>query len=229
MLISKRVQLLILLSFLVLFSAQVSADSVSFVLGERTLCKDLEGVDVAILQRKLCQLGFYASNKVDGIYGQMTCDAVKELQKFYGIAVDGIAGPETIALLPVDMTVSSRSEYDRSEILILARVIHGEARGESFKGQVGVGAVILNRVEHSAFPDTIREVVLEDGQFSCIFDGQVNYYPSSESLNAARAALMGYDPTRGALFFYNPTIATNVAWISKRTVATLIDNHLFLY
>lgn len=223
----KKAGLVILL--LLLICGQVDASSNYYELGERVLKKGMEGVDVAILQQRLCLLGLYDSGDVDGIYGPKTVEAVKELQRRCGIKADGIVGPETIGCLPLDMPVSSRADYNREDILILARVIHGEARGESFKGQVGVGAVILNRIKHPSFPNTIREVVMEDGQFSCLFDGQINYYPTEQSLDAARAALAGYDPTRGALFFYNPAIATNVAWISKRPVAKKIGNHLFLY
>ncbi len=217
------------LLLLLLICGQVGASSNYYDLGERILKKGLEGVDVAILQQRLCLLGLYNSDDIDGIYGPMTVEAVKELQRRCDLKADGILGPKTIECLPHDLPVSSRADFNREEILILARVIHGEARGELFKGQVGVGAVILNRVKHPSFPNTIREVVMEDGQFSCIFDGQINYYPTEEALDAARAALAGYDPTRGALFFYNPAIATNVAWISKRPVAERIGNHLFLY
>lgn len=201
-----------------------------FSLGERLLRQGDEGVDVAILQRSLAQLGLYDENKIDGIFGPATDRGVRALQEKKGLEVDGLVGPKTLAQLPEEKpALTSRSDLDREDIILLARVIHGEARGESFRGQVGVGAVILNRVESDKFPGTIREVILEDGQFSCIFDGQINYYPSETTLEAARAALLGYDPTRGALFFYNPSIATNLAWISGRTVAIRIGNHVFAY
>ena len=113
------------------------------------------------------------------------------------------------------------------DIIQLAYLINGEARGESFKGKVAVGAVVLNRVKSDKFPNSIREVILQEGQFSCISDGQANLYPMKSSIAAAKAALLGYDPTNGALFFYNPKIATNVAWISERPVVARIGQHVF--
>ena len=92
---------------------------------------------------------------------------------------------------------------------------------------MAVGAVVLNRVKSPGFPNTIREVILQEGQFSCILDGQANLYPSQSCIEAAKAAILGYDPTGGALFFYNPRIATNVEWISKRPVITRIGDHVF--
>ncbi|MCG8515784.1 MAG: cell wall hydrolase [Halanaerobiales bacterium] len=92
---------------------------------------------------------------------------------------------------------------------------------------VAVGAVILNRVASNKFPDTIREVIMQKGQFCSRVDGQAMYYPSQKSIEAAKAALLGYDPSHGSLFFYNPRIATNLTWISTRPVVTSIGEHLF--
>jgi N-acetylmuramoyl-L-alanine amidase len=197
----------------------------NLILGNRVLREGDEGADVAILQQKLADLSLY-NGPIDGLYGSATKKAVKTLQKKYGLTVDGVAGEQTFQVLPKENLVS-RMDISREDILLLARIIHGEARGESFKGKVAVGAVVLNRVESKRFPDSIREVILQKGQFSCLIDGQAHYYPSEESINAAKAALLGYDPTYGSLYFYNPKVATNLTWISSRPVTVRIGNHLF--
>jgi len=197
----------------------------NLILGNRVLREGDEGADVAILQQKLADLSLY-NGPIDGLYGSATKKAVKTLQKQYGLTVDGVAGEQTFQVLPKENLVS-RMDISREDILLLARIIHGEARGESFKGKVAVGAVVLNRVESKRFPDSIREVILQKGQFSCLIDGQAHYYPSEESINAAKAALLGYDPTYGSLYFYNPKVATNLTWISSRPVTVRIGNHLF--
>ncbi|HHU92844.1 MAG TPA: cell wall hydrolase [Halanaerobiaceae bacterium] len=202
-----------------------AAESYNLVLGERVLRKGDEGADVAILQRKLKEIGIYKGG-IDGIFGAGTEEAVRNLQKKYKLTVDGIVGEKTINVLPADNLIS-RMDVSREEIIQLAYLINGEARGESFRGKVAVGAVVLNRVKSPGFPNTIREVILQEGQFSCILDGQANLYPSQSCIEAAKAAILGYDPTGGALFFYNPRIATNVEWISKRPVITRIGDHVF--
>lgn len=194
-------------------------------LGSRVLEYGDEGSDVAILQQRLTDLKFY-EGKIDGIYGKKTAEAVKRLQKAHGLKVDGIAGESTYKKLP-DYNIYSRMDITREQIILLARLIHGEARGEGFAGKVAVGAVILNRVEDKNFPDTIREVILQQGQFSSLIDGQANLFPDQKSINAARAALVGYDPTHESLFFYNPEVATNISWISKRRVTLKIGGHVF--
>lgn len=198
--------------------------SYHFTLGDRVLRKGIEGADVAILQQKLKEAGIY-NGKIDGLYGANTMKAVRIFQELNNLKVDGIAGAKTINELPKSQLMS-RMDVSREEIIQLAYVIHGEARGENFRGQVAVGAVILNRVKDSRFPNNIREVVLQENQFSCFIDGQVNYYPSKTSIDAAKAALLGYDPSNGALFFYNPRIA-NLNWISDRPVVTEIGRHIF--
>ena len=194
-------------------------------LGNRVIEYGDEGSDVAILQQRLSNLKFY-QGKIDGIYGEKTVGAVKRLQKAYGLKIDGIAGSSTIKYLP-DNNIYRRMDITRDQIILLARVIHGEARGESFEGKVAVGAVILNRVDNKNFPDTIREVILQRGQFSSLIDGQANLFPDQQAINAARAALVGYDPTYGSLYFYNPDVATNISWISQRPVTLKIGDHVF--
>ncbi len=194
-------------------------------LGNRVLQYGDEGSDVAILQQRLSHLEFY-KGKIDGIYGKKTEEAVQRLQKAYGLTVDGIAGKSTYKYLP-NNNIYHRMDITRDQIILLARVIHGEARGESFAGKVAVGAVILNRVDDKNFPNSIREVILQRGQFSSLIDGQANLFPDQKSINAARAALVGYDPTHESLYFYNPDVATNISWISKRPITLKIGDHVF--
>lgn len=217
---------IILLIMLFIYINEIKAESsYHLILGERVLSKGDEGADVALLQQKLKELSIYRG-KIDGLYGPSTEGAVRTFQRRNGLLVDGIAGEQTIANLPHDSLIS-RMDISREEIIQLAHIIHGEARGESFRGKVAVGAVIMNRVKSSRFPDTIREVILQKGQFSCLIDGQANFYPSRSSISAAKAALLGYDPTYDSLFFYNPQVATNLKWISGRPVVVKIGEHLF--
>ncbi len=112
------------------------------------------------------------------------------------------------------------------DLEILARIIHAEARGESFEGQVAVGAVVLNRVQHPDFPKSIREVVYQPGQFTAVEDRQINLKPDDKAYQAAEAALEGQDPSNGAIFYYNPKIATD-RWIKSRNIIRSIGNHKF--
>ncbi|MGM0437562.1 MAG: cell wall hydrolase [Bacillota bacterium] len=118
-------------------------------------------------------------------------------------------------------------KIDNEDKEILARAIHAEARGEPFKGQVAVGAVVLNRVKSSSFPNTIEKVVYQDGQFSSVKDGQINLLPNENAYKAAQEALEGNDPSKGALFFYNPKTAKTIWWLGTRQKLTTIGNHVF--
>lgn len=124
----------------------------------------------------------------------------------------------------------SRGNIPREELMLLARLIHAEARGESFEGQVAVGAVIMNRLASPYFPKTIPEVVFQKSyrvyQFSPVGDGSINLEPDEEAFEAAKQALSGKDPTDGALFFYNPDISKD-QWIRTLPVVTRIGNHVF--
>jgi N-acetylmuramoyl-L-alanine amidase len=215
--------LLIMVSFVNLKEAK-ALDLDEF--GSRALSRGDEGIDVAVLQQKLKQLNYY-SGSTDGIYGGGTVEAVKRFQNDNGLKVDGVFGQSSFDLMP-ELKAELNYNISRDEIILLARIIHGEARGEDFRGKVAIGSVILNRIKSNRFPDTIRDVILQKGQFSSLMDGQANYYPGEEELQAARAALLGYDPTLGSIFFYNPDIATNTAWISKRNFVTRIGGHVFL-
>ena len=122
----------------------------------------------------------------------------------------------------------AESGSNTSDIQLLARAINGEARGEPYEGQVAVGAVILNRVKHSSFPNTIAGVIYQKGAFTAVSDGQINVPIAENSTvyKAAQDALNGWDPTNGAIYYYNPDTATN-SWIWSRPVITTIGKHKF--
>ena len=217
--------LIMLLFMFLLINNETKAEGYNLELGSRILEFGSEGADVALLQKILKDLNYY-NGDIDGIYGKGTFVAVKSFQEANGLSIDGIVGPNTIKYFK-NTSLFNSMHVDREEAIILARVINGEARGETFEGKVAVGAVIINRVESSEFPDTIREVILQQGQFSSLLDGQANPYPVESSIAAAKAALIGYDPSMDSLYFYNPEVATNLDWIRKRPVTLIIGNHVF--
>lgn len=182
------------------------------------------GDEVSAIQNMLKKKGYY-TGAVDGVFGTKTQTAVKNFQKAAGLTVDGIAGPQTLKALGIS-GVSNGIGYSSNDYTLLARIISAEARGESYLGQVAVGAVILNRVEHPSFPDTISGVIYQNGAFSCLYDGQFYAAISSSAYTAARDALNGLDPSGGAIYYYNPKTATN-KWIRSRPVITTIGNHVF--
>jgi len=180
------------------------------------------GSEVRKIQTVLKRLGYYTGS-VDGIYGSKTKKAVTSFQRDCGLTADGICGPKTLLYLGLS---GSSSGYSNEDVTLLAKVISAEARGESYEGQVAVGAVVLNRVAHPSFPDTISGVVYQNGAFSCVYDSNW-YQPVADSAKrAAQDALNGWDPTGGAVYYYNPA-KTNDKWIRTRTVVTVIGNHYF--
>lgn len=181
------------------------------------------GNEVRQIQSKLKQLGFYKGS-IDGIYGTNTQKAVISFQKSCGLKADGIAGPKTLLYLGLDSNNSTA--LSSNDIYLLAKVIEGEARGEGYTGQVAVGAVILNRVDHSSFPDSISGVVYQSGAFDCVYDSNWKVEPSSTAKKAANDAINGWDPTGGAIYYYNPA-KTNNKWIRSRPVITVIGRHYF--
>ena len=184
------------------------------------------GEEVRQIQTKLKRWGYYSGN-VDGIYGTQTLNAVKYFQRKNGLAVDGIAGPKTLAAMGImNSSNSSSSSTSSSDLNLLARIIYGEARGEPYTGQVAVGAVVLNRVRHSSFPNTIAGVIYQKGAFDAVADGQINYTPNSTAIKAAQDALNGWDPSYGAIYYFNPATATN-KWIWSRPPTVTIGNHRF--
>jgi N-acetylmuramoyl-L-alanine amidase len=185
------------------------------------------GREVRNIQSRLKDWGYY-TGAVDGIYGSKTVAAVKKFQKKHNLRVDGIAGPATLSAigLPSGTSAGSVHGYSQSDYQLLGRIISAEARGESYTGQVAVGAVVLNRVKSASFPDSIAGVVYQKGAFSAVTDGQFDQPVSSTSLKAARDAMAGWDPSGGALYYYNPA-KTNNAWMHSRPVITTIGNHRF--
>jgi N-acetylmuramoyl-L-alanine amidase len=162
---------------------------------------------------------------VDGIYGSATKSAVQYFQRSNGLTADGVCGPATLTALGISST-SSSSSSGSADVALLAKVISAEARGEPYNGQVAVGAVILNRVNHPSFPNSIAGVVYEPGAFTCMVDGQIDQPVSDSAYRAAQDALNGVDPSGGAIYYFNPSTATS-AWIWSRPLITVIGNHRF--
>lgn len=188
------------------------------------------GENVTKVQKRLIQYG-YLSGSADGKYGEKTRDAVILFQRRNGLTVDGKVGSKTAAALGVTLTSSSRTSSQTSAIVssdhrLLAKLVYAEARGESYKGQVAVAAVVLNRVSSASFPNTISGVVYQKGAFSCVSNGSINNTPDNEAIRAALDAMNGWDPTNGCLYYYNPRL-TDDQWIRTRTVVTVIGNHSF--
>ena len=188
------------------------------------------GEEVRQIQTKLKRWGYYNGN-VDGIFGSGTLEAVKWFQRKNGLQVDGIAGKKTLEAMGIfNSSNSSNSNSSVStnsnDLNLLARVIYGEARGEPYTGQVAIGAVVLNRVRNSSFPNTIAGVVYQSGAFDAVSDGQINLTPNSTAKKAAQDALNGWDPTYGAIYYFNPKTATN-KWIWSRPMTVTIGNHRF--
>ena len=182
------------------------------------------GEEVKEIQRRLKKWDYYNGN-VDGIYGTKTKSAVIKFQKKNGLKADGIAGKNTLKKMGI-YGKSNNNSSSNSDLNLLARVISAEARGEKYTGQVAVGAVSLNRVAHSSFPDTVSGVVYQSGAFDCMYDGQINEKVTDSAYKAAQDAINGWDPSGGAIYYYNPKTAKS-SWIKKRPVILTIGNHVF--
>lgn len=184
------------------------------------------GTEVRTIQEKLKRWGYY-SGSVDGIYGSQTVSAVKSFQKKNRLTVDGIAGTQTLKAMGITSSSSSSSSSNNSSnVNLLARVVYGEARGEPYTGQVAVAAVVLNRVKSSKFPNSISGVVYQSGAFDAVADGQINMTPDTTAKKAAQDALNGWDPSYGAIYYFNPSTATN-KWIWSRQMTVTIGKHRF--
>lgn len=216
---------ILLLNTLVLAFAQ-SALAVSYRQGD-------SGSAVTTIQTKLKRWGYF-DGPVDGIYGSKTSKAVRSFQRKNGLTADGVAGPATLKALGMEQTSqnSGSSQTGSSggnasgDVALLAKVISAEARGEPYDGQVAVGAVILNRIAHPSFPNTLAGVVYEPGAFTCMVDGQIDQPIASSAYQTARDALNGADPSGGAIYYFNPVTATS-AWIWSRPLLTVIGKHRF--
>jgi N-acetylmuramoyl-L-alanine amidase len=194
-----------------------------------TLYWGSRGNEVIEVQRRLKNWGYY-DGPVDGVYGADTYRAVREFQSKNGLAVDGVVGNETKKALgmPLDepQYQATRGVTSRDNTYLMAQAIYGEARGEPYVGQVAVGAVIMNRVNHPSFPNTIPGVIFQPGAFTAVSDGQIYLVPDDSALKAAGDALSGWDPTGGCIYYYNPAKTTN-KWIWSRPVVKVIGKHRF--
>ena len=179
------------------------------------------GDEVIQIQKKLKQWGYY-NGAIDGSYGNKTYQAVKNFQSKNGLTADGVAGTKTLEALGI----STKKTTANNNVNLLARAISGEARGEPYEGQVAVGAVILNRVNSSKFPNTLAGVIYQSGAFDSVKDGQINMEPTSAALKAAQDALSGWDPTGGCIYFFNPSTSTS-KWIWSRPIVRTIGKHCF--
>ena len=177
-----------------------------------------QSAEVTDLQYRLRTLDLY-EGPLDGHYGLGTKAAVIKFQKEYGAYPDGMAGPATWRQL-------KKYTLSQEEMDIMARVIYSEARGESYEGQVAVGAVVMNRLQSSQFPDNIQDVVFQKNAFTAVSDGQYWLTPNQTAYMAALDAIRGWDPTGNALYYFNPETATS-KWIWTRTPILQIGKHVF--
>ena len=211
----KRIAALLAAALLLFAALCVSAANISY--GSR-------GDTVKKIQQRLKQWGYYTGS-VDGIFGSGTLAAVKSFQSKNGLKADGIVGKQTAAAMGIALS-EAPAQTSTGDVWLLARIIYGEARGEPYKGQVAIAAVVLNRVKSPSFPNTIAGVIYQKGAFDAVSDGQINLAPNETAVRAARDALNGWDPTNGCLFYYNPATATS-RWMLSRPVLLRIGSHAF--
>lgn len=186
------------------------------------------GSVVREIQTRLKRWGYYTGT-VDGVYGYRTYTAVKKFQGKNGLAADGVAGNRTLSALGINTGTAAATTTrvsSNQDLMLLARLINGEARGEPYEGQVAVGAVIMNRMRDPRFPKTIAGIIYQPGAFTAIVDGQIHAEMAPNSINAARDALNGWDPSGGAVFYFNPATSTN-KWIWSRPLIKVIGKHRF--
>ena len=185
------------------------------------------------MKRTLSSIAYPA---VAGVVREQTKAAVIAFQKKNGLTADGVVGKSTYKALGMTDSYNAlagsanvsggTNGYSSADVYLLAKTIHAEGRGEPYTGQVAIGAVILNRVRHPAFPNTVSGVVYQKHAFTAVSDGQINRTPNDTAMKAARDAINGWDPTGGALYYYNPAVATS-AWIFDRQTVTVIGKHVF--
>jgi N-acetylmuramoyl-L-alanine amidase len=217
----------------------------------RNLAYGSVGYDVNELQSRLRLLGYYWG-KIDGIFGWKTYWAVRTFQYNFGMKATGFVDLKTkmklVAATPnwhyrreqsartrrsaqvrganwstVPSVVNGITQQD---IRLMAHVVYGEARGEPYVGQVAIAAVILNRLQDPRFPHTIPAIIYQPGAFTCVQDGQINLQPDNEAVKAVLDALHGWDPSYGAVYYFNPATATS-PWVWSRPQLTRIGKHIF--
>ena len=210
-------------SLALLFAVNIAVISLAQQAQAATYRQGSTGEQVRIIQTKLKNWGYY-DGAVDGIFGSGTAEAVRYFQRKNGLTADGIVGPATLKAL--GMSTGGGGSGQESTVELLARVISAGARGEPYSGQVAVGAVILNRVEHPSFPNTVAGVVYQPGAFTCMVGGQIDQPVADSAYRAARDALNGADPSGGAIYYFNPSTATS-AWIWSRPLIKVIGSHRF--
>lgn len=210
----------------IVFALNIAA--ITFVTGAdaASLKKGASGSEVSQVQTALKNQGFY-NGAVDGKFGSATESAVKAFQQDRGLTADGKVGTQTLKALGISGGSSGgTAAADNGDVALLARLISAEARGEPYSGQVAVGAVVLNRVEHPSFPNSIAGVIYQPGAFTCITDGQFNEPVADSAYRAARDAMNGVDPCGGAIYYFNPATATS-QWIWSRPLIVVIGKHRF--
>lgn len=223
----KKKKICAILAVVLCLGVFVSANA--FSVNASNIVKGDTSENIKIVQTRLNELGYYNST-IDGIWGSITLNAVKEFQRRRGLIVDGIVGANTESALGITLTTSTSgtgaNSVTSSDLELLARAVYSESRGEPYTGQVAVAAVVLNRVNSSSFPNSISGVIYQPYAFTAVSDGQINLLPDDNAYNAARDALNGSDPTNGCLYYYNPATATS-KWIWSLTVELTIGSHSF--
>ncbi len=244
-------RIMVVVMALLLFSAGVAE---AYSLGYRTLDPGVVGEDVGELQDFLIRRG-YISGAVDGLYGLRTRSGVALFQEEMGLPVTGIVNRETLDAIkeikdaeaetlaeeeevtatvkpiePAGQDKKSEFNFTDWEMDLFARIVHAEAEGEPFIGQVAVAASILNRIRSSRYPNTLQAVVYQAPggfyQYSPVLDGRINRPAGDSARRAVAEALNGNDPTGGATGFYNPRKTRN-QWVRRQPVTTIIGNHVF--
>ena len=213
----------LILALAVLFALNILVICLAQTAQAATYQRGSTGSTVKQIQSKLKSWGYY-SGSVDGIYGNATEKAVRAFQKKNGRTVDGKAGPQTLKAMGI--SAGSAASSGSGDVALLARLISAEARGEPYNGQVAVGAVVLNRMKHPSFPNTMSGVIYQPGAFSCLSDGQFNQPVADSCYQAARDAMNGWDPSGGAIYYFNPATATS-KWIWSRPLLVVIGKHRF--
>ena len=215
--VKKKAVLAVFLVILIVMGLGSSACAVAYRRGS-------SGETVKTIQTKLKRWGYYTGN-IDGVYGSATEEAVKYFQRKNGLTADGICGAKTLAAMGISASPPASSGTN-DDLYLLAKMISAEARGEPYIGQVAVGAVILNRVKHPSFPNTIAGVLYQPGAFTALVDGQFSLEPEESAKRAAVDAMNGWDPSGGAIYYYNPEKSTS-EWIFTRETIAVIGSHVF--